>query len=127
MSEMKTVKIWGKELQLEIDYDRDYENEILPVQREALADFIKNISIVDESIDKVKAYCIERDGVDIADKSMHNIFEYVTPTSIFIPTLYNKVEAIGLMCEYIFDPEHGIAVVFKDGKFFEVGSQDIIL
>ena len=127
MSEMKTVKIWGKELQLEIDYDRDYENEILPVQREALADFIKNISIVDESIDKVKAYCIERDGVDIVDKSMPNIFEYVTPTSIFIPTLYNKVEAIGLMCEYIFDPEHGIAVVFKDGKFFEVGSQDIIL
>lgn len=31
------------------------------------------------------------------------------------------------MCRYKFDAEHGIAVVFKEGKLEEVGPQDIIM
>ena len=125
--EIKNVMIWGKNCQLKIDYDCEEGEEIFPAQKDALKNFLDNISVVNNSLDEVKKYCLNRDGVDIPDKNVPDIFEYVTPASIFIKTIHGKVLRIGIMCEYKFDPECGIAVVFKDGKFLEVGSQNIIL
>ena len=34
---------------------------------------------------------------------------------------------VSIMCNYRFDPENGIAVVFEDEKFSKIGKQDIIL
>ena len=127
MNETKTVNLWGKEITLTIDYNCDNESEIIPEQRKALCDFMKNFKAVNDSLTEVKAYCLDRDGVDIPDRNIPDIFKYVEPKSIFIKTLRNKVFGIALMCEYTFDEECGIAVVFKDGKFFEVGNQSIIL
>ena len=127
MNETVTVNLWGKEITLAIDYDCDKESDILPIQRQALSDFVANFKTVNDSLDEVKKYCLDRDGVDIPEKNIPDIFKYVTPESIFIKTLRDKIFGIALMCEYTFDEECGIAVVFKDGKFFEVGSQDIIL
>lgn len=127
MNETKTVNLWGRELTLAIDYNCDNESEVLPIQRRALSDFIANFKSVNDSLDEVKKYCLDRDGVDIPDKSIPDIFKYVKPESIFIKTSRNKVFGVALMCEYVFDEECGIAVIFKDGKFYEVGSQNIIL
>lgn len=127
MNETTSVNLWGKELTLAIDFDCDNEEDVLPVQRQALSEFLANFEVVNQSLAEVKRYCLDRDGVDIPDKSIPNIFEYVSPKSIFIKTLRNQIFGIALMCEYTFDEECGIAVVFKDGKLFEVGNQNAIL
>lgn len=38
-----------------------------------------------------------------------------------------KSPKLALMCNYKFDPEHGIAIVFENGKYKEIGEQDIIV
>ena len=45
------------------------------------------------------------------------------PESIFV----KRDGRVAIMCRYKFDSEHGIAVVFKDNKFEQIGMQDIIL
>ena len=47
------------------------------------------------------------------------------PESLFVPRTEKKT--IAIMCNYKFDKEHGIAVVFEEGRLKEIGSQDIIL
>lgn len=48
------------------------------------------------------------------------------PKYLFIPQdKYTRIVAI--MCNYKFDSDNGIAVVFKNEKFDTVGNQDIIL
>lgn len=48
------------------------------------------------------------------------------PKSIYAPHDKNAVK-VAIMCNYKFDAEHGIAVIFENGKYKEIGAQDIIL
>lgn len=122
-----TVNLWGKSITLGIDYNVYDDSEIHPKQKHELKKFLKNFNIVNDCLDDVKQYCIQRDGIDIPDKNIPDIFKYVQPKSIFIKMAHNEVVGIALMCEYIFDVEHGIAIVFRNGKLIDIGSQNIIL
>ena len=37
------------------------------------------------------------------------------------------VSAFALMCNFRFDMEHGIAVIFENGAYKDVGPQDMVL
>lgn len=50
----------------------------------------------------------------------------VMPESIFVPHS-KKHRTVAIMCNYKFDMEHGLAVVFENGLFKKVGPQDIVL
>ena len=57
---------------------------------------------------------------------IENIFKYVMPKEIFVPHT-EKHRNVAIMCNYKFDIEHGIAVLFENGQFKKVGPQDIAL
>ncbi len=120
---MNKKSIWGRELELEIIYDCYDGEKVLPIQKEAYNAFVMDGNEMNNSKEAVKKYCLEENKEEIGTDRIDNIFKYVMPESIFI----KRDGRVALLCKYRYDMEHGIAVVFMDGKFIEVGSQDIIL
>lgn len=117
--------IWGRRFNLSVQYDC-YENEdILPIQIEALEAFKREADALLSSDQEVKRYCLENHKAEIGD-SIDNIFKYVMPDNIYIKRSKEKHIA-ALMCNYKFDLEHGIALVFENEKLTQIGTQDIIL
>ena len=47
------------------------------------------------------------------------------PKSIYVPRAEKKIVAI--ICNYKFDIENGIAIVFENGTLKKIGPQEIIL
>lgn len=120
---MISIQIWHRYFDLEVKYDCYEGEEILPIQKEAVANFSNNIEEIEASLEKVEEYCLENNREDIKEKSITNIFKYVMPEAIFV----KRNGTVSIMCRYRFDLEHGLAVVFDKNKFSEVGPQDIIL
>lgn len=134
MTNMK-LNVWGREFDLAIEFDL-YEGEVISnVQKEALSEFVaKNVnegevvrnSLLDESLDKLKAFCLDRNKEEIQGNTIENIFKYVIPQSLYVlRSEENRV--VALMCAYKFDLEHGLAIVFENGCLKGIGSQDLVL
>ena len=118
------LKIWGREFELNVVYECYPGEEVLDSQRAAFEQLC-NTSNIDAALGYVKAYVKNTAKLQV-ESPIDNIFKYVMPKSIYVP--HNKKAAqIVIMCNYKFDTEHGIAVVFENGKFKEIGTQDIIL
>lgn len=49
------------------------------------------------------------------------------PKQIYIKRYVTNKRILALLCNFKFDLEHRLAVVFENGKFKEVEPQDIIL
>ncbi len=125
MIKEKTV-IWGREFELEIKYDCYADEKILDNQRNALKFFLKSESDIANSLEKVKAYCLAQNKADIMEEKISNIFKYVMPQYLFIVRSADK-RIVSIMCNYKFDQENGIAIVFENEKFYKIGKQEIIL
>lgn len=81
---------------------------------------------LESALTKLKEY-IENNYPDrIQEEKISNIFRYIIPKIIFIPR-QKEGKIVALLCDFAFDIEHGIALVFQDGAIKEIGSQDIIL
>ena len=87
-----------------------------------ITDFIIKTEIGRKQIPK---YIKKYNSRDLGEERIDNIFKYVIPKRIYITQ--SEEEEFAIMCNYKFDMEHGIAVVYKGGKFKEAGPQDIIL
>lgn len=120
------INIWGRAFELPLNYECYDNEEILESQTEAFAMLEDNLKAIADSLANVKKYIETTDAERLAGAKIDNIFEYVTPKRIFVPHIKGHRTA-AIMCDYKFDPEHGIAVVFENGRFKEVGIQDIIL
>lgn len=121
------MKIWGRSFELDIVFDCYEDEQVLPVQEEALERFLQNPQLPDEAKKAVEEYCLKRNSEEIGKQVIDNIFKYVMPQSVYIQRTSDNSRVVGLMCAYKFDAEHGIAVVFKNEKFDKTGSQDLIL
>lgn len=125
MSKCK-ITIWDRVFDLSVVYECYAGEEVLESQREAFAMLEDNEKEVADSLEAVKKYVQKTGASQLKDDSIENIFKYVMPKSIFVPhTKKHRIAAI--MCNYKFDMEHGIAVVFENGKLKKVGTQDIVL
>ena len=120
------VSIWGREFDLNIIYDCYSGEEVLESQKEAVKKFADADQAIALSLDALKEYCLTMNKEEIEANTIENIFKYVAPKYIYVPREDEKY-VVALMCNYRFDQEHGIAVVFEDEKFVKVGKQDIIL
>ena len=120
----KTLNVWGRDLKLEIIYDVFTGEEVLDEQITALSEFLKKKDLLLQDPTQVKEYCINDRGEEIGD-SIDNIFKYVVPTSLYIKR-ETKKRVVALLCNYKFDIEHGLAIVFENEKLKEIGDQDII-
>ena len=118
------INIWGRDFELDIVYYNFPGEEITELQQET----VEKIISVDfsGSLDSIVNYITEYDLEELNGEKIDNIFRYVMPKSILIDRDdENRVFAV--MCDYKFDIEHGLAVVFENEKFKAVDSQDIIL
>lgn len=125
MNKIKMV-LWGREFNLDITYDCYSNEKVLPTQETAVQEFPKLSEEIDFSLDKVKEYCLSKNRKEIGTDVIENIFKYVMPRYLFVPR-DDKKQIVALMCNYKFDPDSGIAIVFENGKFKEIGEQEIIL
>lgn len=118
------ITIWGRDFELDVIYENYPGEEVLDSQKNAFKQ-LNNADLIDTALVAVKDYVIKTAIVQI-ESPIENIFKYVIPKKIFVPHIKNSFKA-AIMCNYKFDVEHGLAVVFENGKFSEVGEQDIIL
>ena len=125
MSKCK-INIWERSFELSVVYECYPGEEVIKSQREAFDMLKENMAAIAASLDAVKRYVHKTGSAQLSEDSFDNIFKYVMPKSIFVP--HDKKHRIAaIMCNYKFDMEHGIAVVFEDGEFKKVGTQDIVL
>lgn len=124
MSKIK-LNIWGRNFDLPMSVKTFKGKEPTDVQKEAVAKFEANTDMIGTAQNEVEKYVLanglKENGIDKID----NIFKYVIPKAIVVPKSKNRV--IGLICNFKFDDEHGLAVVFENEKFKKVGAQDIVL
>lgn len=120
---MLSIRIWNRDFDLKVLYDCYSGEEILEEQKKALKKFSSDKKLIESSKIIVEKYCLDQNKDEIGAEEIGNIFKYVLPESVFV----KRDGRVALMCKYKFDREHGIAIVYKDGKFSEIGNQDIIL
>lgn len=120
----KKMMIWDREFELSIVLECYPGEKVLDAQKEAML-WLDNVELVTSVLDAVKEYVQETATAEL-ELPINNIFKYVIPKSIFIPHSKNTAK-LAIMCNYKFDMEHGIAIVFENGQFKEIGTQDIIL
>lgn len=122
----QNVDLWGRNFDLDLNFDCYTGEEILESQNDAIKAFLDSNDTINDSLDIVKNYCLSKNKAEIGSEDIENIFKFVIPKYIFIQR-NEKEHIVSLMCNYRFDPEDGIAVVFKNEHFFKIGKQDIIL
>ena len=116
--------IWGRELDLKIVYDVYAGEEILDNQLQAFESFKDKATTLFSDDSEIKKYCKKEAG-SLIDGEIENIFKYVMPSSVFVKRETDK-HVVALLCDFRFDEEHGIAILFENEKLVEIGTQDII-
>ena len=122
----KKISIWGREFDLKVVFDCFDDEEILPIQEQALKSFLKADAAIEDSKKQVENYILNDDYAELETDSIDNIFKFVIPTDIYISRT-PEIRTAALLCDYRFDEEHGIAIVFENERFKEIGTQDIVL
>lgn len=121
----KQLAVWGRKVRLKIDMDCIEGEVVTPVQNETLSEFLSDKNRLDKVLPKVEQYCLSERELK-TEKSIENIFKYVSPKTIFVPR-DDKKKTVAILCDYYFDEEHGIAIVFEDGKYKGIVEQDDVI
>ena len=122
------IDIWGRSFGINIVYDKYEGEDILDIQIKACDLFLKNSTkLLDGVKEKVIKYCIKESNGEISENNIDNIFRFVKPRSLYIRRNNSNVRHVALLCDYMFNPDDGIAIVFKNEKFSAIGTSDIIL
>ena len=124
MNNSVNLNIWGRDFELNIVF-QNFPGEEVTVQQKNVVDSLHSIDF-NESLELVKDYIMKYNSEDLGGAEITNIFKYVIPKSVLIPRESEK-RVTALMCNYKFDMEHGMAVVYENEKYKAVGPQDIIL
>ena len=120
----RKIKIWGRELELNIVMECYPGEEILKEQQEIL-EWLLSSNMLDSALESLNVYVKKTATIDITIP-IDNIYRYVMPKTIFVP--HKKTNpTIAILCNYKYDMEHGIAIVFENGCFKDIGTKDIIL
>lgn len=122
----KKLTIWGREFDLRVVFDCFDDEELLTIQEQALEAFLKADAAIENSKKQVENYILNDDYAELETDSIDNIFKYVIPTDIYLPRT-SETRTVALLCDYRFDEEHGLAIVFENEQFKEIGEQDIVL
>lgn len=123
---IKKVKlnIWGREFNLPVEYDCYTGEKVTKNQINSVEKFCNDDELLNMAKHEIEKYCKNDVANDDENQNKDNIFSYIMPHYLFIKREENP--RIALMCNYRYDLEHGLAIIF-DGKKIKVGIQDIIL
>lgn len=120
------VTIWGRSFSLKVIYDCYGNEAVTPKQKQAIKKFLAIIATERKALEKTKQYCLAANPEGFADNMVDNIFRYVMPQYLYVRRS-KKENFVAIMCDYRFNMEQGLAVVFKDEVFSEVVSQNAVL
>ena len=124
MSKVKTT-IWGREFELPVIVKQFKGKDVTEIQEDAVDQLERKMVIFDSAESEIEKYILKNGLKENGISEVDNIFKYVMPKSISVPKAKKRV--VALMCNYKFDMEHGIAVIFEDEKFKKIGPQDLVL
>ena len=122
----ESMTIWGRAFTLDVVFDCYTGETVLPIQEEALAKFLETPDLVDSAREAVEAYCLKTSPEEIPGGKIDNLFRYVIPKEIFVKRQTDQ-RVIAVMCNYRFNRENGLAIVFKNEQYAEIGTQNIVL
>ena len=125
MNKKINLSIWDREFEMYISF-QNYPGEEITDLQEKTEKMIPTADI-NASLDFVKKYIMKYNADDVDEKGLANIFRCVIPKGILIPRRNDGKRVFAIMCNYKFDMEHGIAIVFENEKYKSIGPQDIIL
>lgn len=121
-----TREVWGREFDLQVAFEDLDDVGVYENQWKSLGSIISEWQVIDGAIEELEEYCLKQNPDELKSQPLDNIFHYVVPKFLFIPQ-GDKRRTVALMCDYRFDPEHGIALVFENEKLSTIGAQDVIL
>lgn len=121
------LDVYGREFSLKVYFSQYKGEEITEQQEIAYERFIKNKKVDENSKDKVINYIENNYKKDLSDNDTKNIFKYLIPKTIFIPRQDGMKRSIILLCDFKFDIEHGIGILFENEKMTDIGLQDEFL
>ena len=120
------INVWGRLFSLDVIYDCYPGEEVLDCQKDAADRIINASESINAAKPKVEEYILHHNKAEVAEDSIDNIFRYIIPKSLFV-TRDEKNRTVAIMCNYKFDIEHGLAIVFINEKLTKIGPEDIIL
>ncbi len=120
------IGIWGRIFSLEVDYAHHKDESITEDQEQAIENFLANPQWIDRAKKHVEDFCRHEVFEDDENQKKDNIFSYVKPQYLLVKRNEDKPR-VAIMCNYRYDPEHGLAVMFDWAGNVTVGIQDIIL
>lgn len=124
-----TLTIWGRELNLRIEYDH-YDDDVIPLEmQEALRRFLQSRESIEVSLPSLKCYCKKQNYSDIistfGNDEIDDIYSIAMPVSICVlPSEENR--RVSLMLDYRFDLEEGIGMLFENEKLCYIGTQSSV-
>ena len=119
-----SITICNRIFELNVIYHNYPGEEITDLQKETFTDITDtDFSIVTENVRK---YIMKNDSSNISEHTIDNIFKYIIPKHILI-FRDDVFRIFAIMCDYKFDMEHGIAIVFENKKFKQIVAQDVVL
>lgn len=124
MNNKENFVIWGREFELNIVL-QNFPGEEVTSNQKKVVDALSTFDF-ETALNPLKEYIMKYNSEDVGCPEISNIFKYVIPKGVLIPR-ENEKRVVALMCNYKFDMEHGLAIVFENEKFKTVGPQDIIL
>jgi len=114
-----SLNMFGKKKILDVTHSSDATDEDLEEFKQTLDKFIKptSLSLIPKTKSEVRKYLQDVAGDE--KKIDTNILKHLDPTSIYL----DKNKILAILCETDIDPEHGLAIVFKDNHFDKVCQQ----
>ncbi|MBR1764621.1 MAG: hypothetical protein IJ746_04440 [Ruminococcus sp.] len=120
----KQLNIWGRDFDLPVVFQNFSDEPISNLERETAQKL--GVSDFNTAKHHLTEFILKHNKEELGASKIDNIFKYVIPKSIIIcNNKHNRLFA--LMCNYRFDMEHGLAIVFENESYKAVGYQDIIL
>lgn len=120
-----TMNIWGRKFELPVMIKQYDGEEITEIQKESIEKFQHCEEVLNASKQSVEQYILENGLRDHNIYEVDNIFKYVMPKSFYVPNAEKRV--VILFCDFKYDLENGIALIFEDEKLKKIGPEDLAL
>ena len=120
------ITIWGRLFSLPVEYDCYKGESVTEAQIEALNIFLSHEEWIKNAKGNIEDFCKAQVIEDVDNCKKDDIFSYVKPKCIFVKR-ESETPQVAIMCDYRYDIEHGLAIVFFADGTIIVNSQDIIL
>ena len=120
------MNIWGRVFNLEVYFKKYYGKDVTEIQKHSYECFINSDVVIKQSLNALILFIEKNYRENLQEEKIENIFKYVIPKTIYIPNNCEK-RTVVLLCNFKFDYEHGLAIVYEEEGLVKIVSQDEIL